>query len=159
MRILLLSDSHGYLEELYWTVEQTWKQTGPIDAYIHCGDGARDLDRISFAVRERDPSAVFYSVRGNCDFSPEYPDKLILPFGGISFLITHGHFYHVKSTLALLERQAADSGCRVALFGHTHSPLWDMKKVMLINPGAAMNGKAALIETDNGRVNGRLLEF
>ncbi|MDO5436446.1 MAG: YfcE family phosphodiesterase [Clostridia bacterium] len=159
MRLLVLSDSHGNDTDLRWVLEQVWKRTGRIDAYVHCGDGCRDLDRAANIMLDRDPGAFLCAVRGNCDFSQDRPVQAIIPAGETRILVTHGHLYHVKSYLNDLDDAAKANGCSIALYGHTHTAAMDMRQALLVNPGSVENGRAALIEIVNGRSRVDLLEF
>ena len=94
-RALILSDIHGETNNLRWLLEEVWKQVGPIDAYICLGDGVRDFDNAEAFIRNRDPHASMYAVRGNCDFAAGYQDRLVIPFGGLKIYMTHGHIHRV----------------------------------------------------------------
>lgn len=147
-RILAVSDSHGDENGLRHLLEQVWKQTGPIDAYFHLGDGARDFQRLDKLIWSRDPQAVRLGVKGNCDLGMDLPERLIRQVGPWRVLLTHGHRYHVKDTLDVLEDEAWAEECDIALFGHTHIPYHARGLTLLVNPGAAMDGWAALITGD-----------
>ena len=160
MRALVLSDSHGDEFNLRWLLECVWKMTGPIDYYLHLGDGASDFQRLENFIRGRDANAACIGVRGNCDFyEPDLPDTVYPRIGGVDLLMTHGHRYGVKQELSSLRFAARDRGCRAALFGHTHEPfLEDEDGLLLLNPGAARDGRCALLTCENGRVSARLIE-
>ncbi len=64
MRALIFSDSHGDEANLRWMAELA-AQRGPMDAYIHCGDGARDFDRLANFLLGLSPQAALYGVKGN----------------------------------------------------------------------------------------------
>jgi len=160
MRAIVLSDSHGEEHTLRWMLEQAWKTIGPVDAYIHCGDGAHDFARLENFIRARDEHAAFYGVRGNCDFmAHDLPDFRLIGLGGANILVTHGHLYRVKSTLTYLEDAAREHGCSIALFGHTHKACMEIRHALLVNPGSAADGRMALLEVEDGRPRLQLLSF
>ena len=82
-RALILSDIHGEENNLRWLLEEVWKTVGPIDAYICLGDGVRDFERAESFIRNRDEHATMYAVRGNCDFTANHPDRLVIHLGGL----------------------------------------------------------------------------
>lgn len=160
MRALVMSDSHGSIDTLRWLLDKCWQRVGPVDAYIHCGDGARDFEALQGLMLDRDANAALYSVRGNCDFlGADLPGVLAAPFGGAKLLITHGHLYRVKSTLYLLDEAAEEHGCAIALYGHTHEPLVETRRTLMINPGSAADGRMALLEVTDGRPRVNLMTF
>lgn len=158
-RLLVLSDSHGDTDNLRWMLEQVWKQHGRIDGYIHCGDGARDFDQVQGMILDRDPRAFLCGVRGNCDFGEDRPLTAVLPVEKTRILVTHGHAFHVKSTTRDLNDEAVRQQCSLALYGHTHTADMEIRGALLVNPGAARDGRAAMVEINGDRVNAELLEF
>lgn len=161
MRALIFSDSHGDEENLRWMAE-LMSRRGPVNAYVHCGDGAQDFERVENYLLTLSPQARIYGVRGNCDyFVHDVPDQRVMRLGTVNVLITHGHLYGVKTTLSLLPRPAKELGCSVALFGHTHRPtLEERDGILLMNPGTAQRGYAALLTIDEaGKPKGELLAF
>ena len=161
MRALIFSDSHGDEENLRWMAE-LMSRRGLVDAYVHCGDGAQDFERVENYLLTLSPQARIYGVRGNCDyFVHDVPDQRVMRLGTVNVLITHGHLYGVKTTLSLLPRPAKELGCSVALFGHTHRPtLEERDGILLMNPGTAQRGYAALLTIDEaGKPKGELLAF
>ena len=161
MRALVMSDSHGMGEDLKWTIADAWQQAGPqpIDWYIHCGDGCEDLERVKDVIAARDPRACFCAVRGNCDFGTNVPASAEITVGGLRVFVTHGHYYHVKSGLMNLNYAAEERGCDIVLYGHTHVPDMEMGQALLVNPGAAMDGRMALLEVTDGKPRVRLLRL
>lgn len=160
MRAIVLSDSHGAEDTLRWILTECWKQTGPVDAYLHCGDGARDFSRIAHFIHARDEHALLLGVKGNCDFGcRDVPDRQIIPFGGTKIFMTHGHLYRAKITLLDLDYAAREQGCAITLFGHTHVPCVETRGTLMINPGSAADGRLALLEVNEGRPRVNLLTF
>lgn len=160
MRAIILSDSHGDDSTLRWMLEQAWKTIGPVDAYLHCGDGAHDFARLENFIRARDEHALLCGVRGNCDFAArDVPEFRLLHLGGASVFMTHGHLYHVKSTVTYVDEAAEQHGATVCLFGHTHKAYMEQRRTLLINPGSAADGRLALLELNAGKPRLNLLSF
>lgn len=161
MRAVILSDSHGEEYGLRWLLGEIWQTSGPVDAYIHLGDGTEDFRRLEAFLRAHDPQAQMYAVRGNCDFLQSgAPDEQVIRLGGGRVLLTHGHLFRAKQTYDWLESAAVDRGCGAVLFGHTHEPYIDMRRVLLLNPGSAANGRAAILDADGrGVFRPQLLGF
>ena len=152
MRIGVVSDSHdavGRLGGLLMAMEAG----GPLDAVIHLGDGYHDLDE----YRAHLPAV--YQVAGNCDWMHcDTEDLLVL--SGARILITHGHSYQVRLGLDSLLGQAIEDRAQAALYGHTHVPRCEWRNgILLLNPGAAQDGRYA-IRTINrlGAVDAQLFE-
>ena len=78
MRILVLSDSHGNVDNMARAVELT----AP-DRVLHLGDCQRDLT----ALRARFPALPMEGVPGNCDWgSCDQPERL-LEIGGVRIFV------------------------------------------------------------------------
>lgn len=159
MRVIVLSDSHGEENNLRWMLEQCWRMIGPVDTYIHCGDGARDFRRLENFIRTRDEHALMIGVKGNCDFFEDVPELEEITLGGARLLVTHGHRFQVKSTYAPLDIEAKRRGCVAALFGHTHVPCVEQRNVLLVNPGSAASDTLALLDIENGQVRAEIMDF
>lgn len=154
-RYLVLSDSHratGVLEQILMAAEAG----GKTDGVIHLGDGYDDLR--SF---ERHLPPVI-RVLGNCDRTPWNisQDQLILTaeLNGVRVLATHGHMLGVRQGTDVLKARAMAEKCRVAMYGHTHTPLLKEEDgVLILNPGAAMDHHYAyLFIGDGGEVSAEL---
>ena len=149
MRLLILSDSHRYMNFMERCVEVFRP-----DCVIHLGDYYPDGHNLRLLA----PNAVFYQVPGNCDgysCDPCLPRILMPTIGGVRFYLTHGHQHHVKQTLSYLLRDARTAGAQVVLYGHTHIQdlHWEADGLLVMNPGAAgFGGSAGLIELGNGTI-------
>lgn len=159
MKVIVVSDSHGEENNLRWLLEQCWKYVGPVGAYIHLGDGARDFQRLENFIRARDEHALLIGVKGNCDFFEDVPEITQATLGGVPILMTHGHRFQVKSTYAALDMEARQRGCQVALFGHTHRACMEQRHALLVNPGSAASDSLAILTIDNGQVKAELMDF
>ena len=122
------------------------------DAIIHLGDHDRDAR----AIAQEFPEIPMYSVCGNCDLAPTSPVSDTVQLGPVKAFITHGHLYNVDyDRVDSLVYAAQEQGCQLAMFGHTHRPLYqEVGGVTVLNPGTAGKGSKltwALVEIfDNG---------
>ena len=113
MKILIVSDTHGRLENL----ERVIEMTKPIDALIHLGDVEGQEDYIRRLV----PCAA-YMVSGNNDFFSMLPRELE---------------FDVSLNTEELRRQARSRGKDIVMFGHTHKPYLDTEDgITILNPGS-----------------------
>lgn len=122
--VLILSDSHGLTKE----ITEIKKRHG-IGHIIHCGDS-----ELEYNAEELDGMV---KVGGNCDFDSNYPNEQLIKIGDLSFFITHGHLFGVKSNLIKLSYRARVLGANVICFGHSHiagAELVDQQ--LFINPGS-----------------------
>ena len=148
MLVMVFSDTHGNTEPMFRAV----KKYNP-DMVLHLGDHASDAQELE----DRFPGLDVRYVRGNCDFLSKAPDKELLEVEGLRIFMTHGHEYSVKFTLDSLLNAAHFSGVQLALFGHTHRPFCEERDgVLLVNPGAAMDGHFAILTVENGSVSAQL---
>ena len=129
MKILVFSDSHGYLEFML----QVISHEDP-DYVIHLGDHSADAEQI----RLRFPLLAVAGVKGNCDYSDfTTRDRALLRYDDIKVFAVHGHAYGVKSSLLRLFMAAKENAVHVALFGHTHCAFCELKDgIWLMNPGS-----------------------
>lgn len=128
MKILVVSDTHGYGEIL----EEIVKKENPIDVLIHCGDIEGQEDQIvSWA------GCRTFMVSGNNDWGSDLPVQFFTSVGGCRIFATHGHRYQVYMGIDRLAAEAAKRGADICLFGHTHMPLIAEKNgVTVMNPGS-----------------------
>lgn len=152
MRIGVVSDSHGAVGRL-GALLMAMEAGGPLDAVIHLGDGYHDLDE----YREHLPAV--YQVAGNCDWMQPGTEELLF-LSGARILITHGHRYRVRSGADALLAQAIQDQAQAALYGHTHSPRCEWRNgILLLNPGAAQDGRYAVLTINRlGAVDAQLFE-
>lgn len=126
MKILIVSDSHGLVEELGEIKE---RHANELDLMIHCGDSELDANHPSLEN--------FIVVQGNCDLDKNLPIDLVENVANHCLFITHGHLYSVKSGLLNLSYRARELGASIVCFGHSHflgAELID--GVLFINPGS-----------------------
>ena len=123
-RYVVFSDVHGDKKAL----TKIQSASKGADGVFFAGDGYSMLKGLQ--VNE------IYAVGGNCDLggAPE----IVTEIEGVKILLTHGHKYGVKSSLLSITLRAAELGCQVVVFGHTHQKLCCYEYgVFLLNPGAS----------------------
>jgi len=154
MRILVLSDSHGRVENMVQAVEAVRPRM-----ILHLGDVMRDAEKLARLF----PGLPMEQVPGNCDLRPDEPAERLLFIEDKRVLMCHGHTYGVKSSLSLAGRAAQEKQIDLFLFGHTHKPLWDFRgRTVFVNPGSIGEGARptyAVVEIENGTINGRIYEL
>jgi hypothetical protein len=127
-RILLISDTHGFHDNLKLVLEQE----EPFARALHMGD-TEGWDPI---IEEILGIPVEF-VSGNCDWASPLPSEKTVMVGGVSVFMTHGHEYYVTTGMDVLMDRASACGARVALFGHTHRPFYaENRGVLVANPGS-----------------------
>lgn len=146
IRLGVVSDSHGRPQWLARYLALCKRER--YDAVFHLGDHDSDARWL-----EKELGRPVLSVAGNCDGMSQGPRMLIQQYGGHRILAVHGHMQGVKYGYRELSDAAREQGADVALFGHTHCPYvgWE-DGVLLINPGALMDGCYALVTLKDGQV-------
>lgn len=115
MKILVVSDSHGNVEDL----DRLYKIYPKMDLYLHLGDSECDEFQIT----------PFISVRGNCDYFSDFREQIIIPTP-MGFLLAQHH--PLISTKFLQEKQI-----KFFLSGHTHRRIEKIQSdVIYLNPGS-----------------------
>jgi len=167
MRVLVISDTHGYLE----TTRQVIRERGPWDHIIHLGDSV--LDAVELAA---DLGVDITTVRGNNEYpgAPDTNDVLVFDVGPARFYAIHGHELDInpyagddrmEENLKEIAKKAKQAGAKTALFGHTHQPLIkELDGVLLVNPGGMGLGDkrktcAAIEVEESGSINAELMEM
>jgi putative phosphoesterase len=164
MRLLVISDTHGYLDAARAVV----RELGPWDHVVHLGDSA--LDAVALAA---ELGIDILALRGNNEYpgSPPSEDALTFEAGGVGFYALHGHDLDVNhwdgsldQALAEIARRAEEAGAGVALFGHTHVPLVrTLSGILLVNPGAMSLGDQkktyAEITAEDGKARAEIREW
>jgi hypothetical protein len=133
MRILVLSDSHGAVENMARCVDLVEP-----DHILHLGDCLRDAE----ALHRRYPNIPLDAVAGNCDWALDAPTERLLELAGHRILMMHGHTHgDVKHSDMASRYAAAEAGAEVLLYGHTHRPLVDKAgELWVMNPGTCEYG-------------------
>ena len=145
MRILVLSDSHGNVENMARCVELTEP-----DVILHLGDCQRDAE----ALHRQFLSLPMQSVPGNCDWGAVDAPEVLTEYGGVRILMMHGHTRNIKASTLSAVYAAREMGAQVLLFGHTHRPLCQQLEdgLWMLNPGTART-TYGVIELDRGHIH------
>ena len=144
MKILVLSDSHGNLDNMVRAVEHFHP-----DQVIHLGDGNRDFE----ALQKMYFHIPMYGVAGNCDRGVTAPEQYVDEIGGVKLFACHGHAYGVKTTLLHLYYAALELNATLALYGHTHAAKNEtLRGMQFLNPGSCggLRPTCAVITIENG---------
>lgn len=130
MKILVISDSHGYSGNILKVLNKVID----IDMLIHLGDGEREFNDIKATY----PKVKMYHVAGNCDYDSLSPNELVIPIDfNVKIFATHGHRYYVNYSLEAIKSSARENGCSIAIFGHTHQRLERYEDgLYILNPGS-----------------------
>lgn len=129
MRILIISDTHGYEDNL----KRVLRMVGKPDHLLHLGD----IEGAEERIREMAGCPIDV-VAGNCDFFSRMPKVKFVELGGYKIMMTHGHYYYVTVGTRDLVEEAKTNGCNVVMFGHTHKPFLNEedRELTVLNPGS-----------------------
>lgn len=128
MKVLVLSDSHGNVDNMARAVEKTAPRL-----IIHLGDCWRDAEEL----HDLFPRIPLEQVPGNCDFGRFEAEERLLFLEDKRVLIAHGHTMRVKYGLLSAQYRAQEMAADALLFGHTHIPLIENDgALILLNPGS-----------------------
>ncbi len=141
MKILVISDSHGFTSSL----EMILQKERDCEMIIHLGDGINDMGPlIKYTVGK-----PVYLIRGNNDFGPDIADQQVIRAKEVKIFACHGHRLYVKYGLEKLYLQGLKENARLCLYGHTHyQALEEFNGITLMNPGAAANKKYAVVQAE-----------
>ena len=147
MKILVLSDSHGNVDNMVLAVDQTKP-----DMILHLGDVMRDGEKLHGFF----PSIPFEQVPGNCDYAAFDPPEKLLFLEDKRILMCHGHTLHVKSGLLTAMYAAMEQKADVFLFGHTHRIFSETRNgVAMLNPGSIGDSRYptyGILEISTGQI-------
>ncbi len=160
MRILVVSDTHGYVERVYEVYKKLVKSS-PIDLIVHCGDHADDAAEIQRHLGKR----VLW-VKGNCDGCFDEKEYAILETEAGSFFVCHGHMQNIGYSKQDLYYYAVQEDCVGAIYGHTHrADKTDLGDFLFLNPGSlskprdGSGGTFAILNTSEGYADARILRY
>ena len=157
MKFLVISDTHGRIEEaveVYRSLEQ-------IDRILHLGDCQRDGLRLESRL-----GIPVTALKGNADggYSQEEFRLLNTEYG--TLYLSHGHMEAVKHGPENILYKASSLGCKAALHGHTHLPVFlDLGGIYLLNPGSLaqpLGGRAgsyALLQTSENEFHAEICYY
>ncbi len=141
MKCLCFSDSHGNS----LGIRRAINMHPDAEVIFFLGDGLDDIDELSY-----DKSRLWIAVRGNCDRSGIFNDRMVKKTDSITLMghrifLTHGDLYGVKYGLDGIMALAVDHRADLVLFGHTHLAFekyvsTDDGGYYLFNPGSVGGG-------------------
>jgi putative phosphoesterase len=135
MKVLVMSDSHGYISNARLAIEKNPE----IETIIHLGDYYKDAVRLS----ELYTNNRFEFVCGNCDGSKAICAEKTLEMENNIIFITHGHNYSVKWNYKTILDRAKSENAKLVLFGHTHIAAIDkIDNMLLLNPGSITQSRS-----------------
>lgn len=148
MRILIFSDTHGYIEDCIALIGNIQKT----DMVLHAGDYTEDAEKLAAMY----PRLPLYYVKGNGDFFTSAPNEQLIHADGKRIYLTHGHLQSVKSDkeYETLVGQAKELNADLAVFGHTHQPYEGFfGNLTLLNPGSLRyTGTYGVCEIEDGKL-------
>ena len=127
MRILIVSDTHGYHRNL----DRALESAGAVDMFIHLGDveGGEYINAVVACEK--------HIVRGNNDFFSELPKEDEFYIGEKKVFITHGHTYCVSLDPQQVKEEGRARSADIVMFGHTHRPYLEQNPdITVLNPGS-----------------------
>ena len=128
MRVLVISDTHGYHKNL----DRVLELERPYQQVIHLGDLEGDEDYLEAAA-----GCPVEAVRGNNDYFSPLPQEQIIEIAGKRIFMTHGHYYYVALNEERLKEEARERGADIVMYGHTHKPaLTREDDLITLNPGS-----------------------
>ncbi len=128
MKILVISDTHGYLDRASLVMQKE----RPFDALVHCGDIEGQEHQL-----QKLAGCPCYMVTGNNDWASRLSREIETFFEGRRVFITHGHRYGVSLGTERIREEAESRRVDICLFGHTHRPLLETTGgLTLMNPGS-----------------------
>lgn len=146
MRILVLSDAH----HANFNTLEAIKNEPSAEIVYYLGDGAGDVDSIANEFRDK---KAFIILKGNCDFSANFPEVDIRTVENNKIYACHGHNENVKYTYNYLKMNALSEKCNIVLFGHTHFQYYDyFEEIHYFNPGSIKDGFYGVIDIEKSGV-------
>ncbi|MBQ8831377.1 MAG: metallophosphoesterase [Oscillospiraceae bacterium] len=146
MKILVMSDSHGNIQNMLTAVVSETP-----DMILHLGDHHTDCREL----RQRFPEIPLRAVKGNCDRAGELEtEEFICEY--LRIMMVHGHRFNVKYSLDSLVTNAMYNEVDILLYGHTHvAHTQEFEGMYIINPGSVGASRATycVLELDSGKVS------
>ena len=136
MKIGIVSDSHGSTRAIDRMLSHPAAEG--VTLWLHAGDITPDAEYLAMVTEGK--AKVRY-VAGNSDW-PEpgarYDD--VVEAAGHRIFLTHGHMYGVRFTTKMLCDAAGESGCDIAVYGHTHVAEVSTGHITVLNPDGRQKG-------------------
>lgn len=146
MRLVVMSDSHRAVRNLYEIVEKHKENT---DLFVFLGDVDRDFDDVLMLY----PDINYERVAGNNDWNTVYSYEKLLNLDGRKVFICHGHTQRVKYGYEQIVNCSKNLGVDLCLFGHTHIPYSSYEDgLYVLNPGAVCSGEYALVDIEKSGI-------
>ena len=153
MKIGIVSDSHGSTRAIDRMLSHPAAEG--VTLWLHAGDITPDAEYLAMVTEGK--AKVRY-VAGNSDW-PEpgarYDD--VVEAAGHRIFLTHGHMYGGRFATKMLCDAAGESGCDIAVDGHTHVAEISTGHITVLNPGSvarprdAMQGSFLVMELEQGK--------
>ena len=141
MKIGIVSDSHGSTRAIDRMLSHPAAEG--VALWLHAGDITPDAEYLAMVTEGK--AKVRY-VAGNSDW-PEpgarYDD--VVEAAGHRIFLTHGHMYGVRFTTKMLCDAAGESGCDIAVYGHTHVAEISTGHITVLNPGSVARPRDAML--------------
>ncbi len=131
MKILLLSDTHSYIDD------RILAYAGQADEIWHCGDFGNET--VSDALAKIKPLRGVYGNIDGTEIRKEFPEVLSFTCEDVRVLMIHIGGYPGKYT-PLARTEIASQQPKLFISGHSHilKAMYDEKNQLLhLNPGAA----------------------
>ncbi|SDC24702.1 metallophosphoesterase family protein [Shouchella lonarensis] len=148
MKVLIVSDSHGWQAPLQQVIERHAEE---VEQMIHVGDSQLPADAEALLG--------VHTVAGNCDMPAEFVQERLLTWENVQVWVTHGHLYGVKKSCQTLVAAAKGKGVPVVVYGHTHVAISEMVDgVLCINPGSIRlprgyeHGTYCIVDVNEGAI-------
>ncbi|OCL25351.1 YfcE family phosphodiesterase [Orenia metallireducens] len=157
MKLVIFSDSHGQGQKM----NQVVQELEDIDYIIYAGDIVGDLKEVEIL-----DDIKLLAVRGNCDYSTEYPEDQLANIGNMKLFLTHGHNYMINYGLDKLYYKAKEVEADIVIFGHSHRRYAiEEDGILFFNPGSISSprdGKApsyGIIEIRDNKIIYKHFDF
>lgn len=154
MKVILISDSHGFSNNIHSVLEKE----AECKTVIFLGDGIQDIQK----VMKWFPNHTFICVKGNNDFYSFEDEIKYKCFNSYTVVITHGHNFSVRQSRRSLISHAQGVLANAALYGHTHkadNSVDELTGIRVVNPGALCDGRYAVLTFDGGEMQVDLLRL
>ncbi len=146
LRIVVTSDSHRDSRRFFKVIDRHIKNAA---IFIDLGDSENEVDMLEMLR----PGVVMKNVRGNNDWSSTAPNEQLITFDGKKIFFTHGHNYHVKYGYGEIIRRSREQGADICLFGHTHTPYFEIVDgLYVMNPGAICENSYGIIDIEKSGI-------
>ncbi|MCR5419517.1 MAG: metallophosphoesterase [Lachnospiraceae bacterium] len=128
MKILIVSDSHGYDDNMWNAIHKE----EPVDMFIHCGD----IEHLPNDLKEYFSCPV-YVIKGNNDYALNLPEVERFKILDLEVLLIHGHHYNIYRNCEAMFYLGQENKVDIVMFGHIHIPVIDnFDGVTIVNPGS-----------------------